>query len=314
MNTHCSMRRRAGPKSNVISRFRIAVRYRGFTVVELLVVISIITILIALLLPALVKARRLALHIACSANVRSLTLQTLMYTDEYDGVLMSNGPYTYMVKGAYSRNDTSLMSFFHSYLGVSKDFRGNLLGWNGVGDNLVSGPPPELICPAALPWHSAGRPLPGWPLEYAYYTGSAFGPSHPYALRLNTLQDVRSPYWNLAVLWGDRYCPPAAFGGQDGYALPTMTNHPGDQVGVDGGGNVGRVDGSVIWMAKAQNNTAASVDTTDRDKYIVYGGWNQCVALPSGTVFMPTDANENVTAPYVITPEGNLYHAFSGLP
>ncbi len=52
---------------------------RGFTLVELLVVISIIALLIALLLPALAKAHKLALRTVCAANIRSLIQAILIY-------------------------------------------------------------------------------------------------------------------------------------------------------------------------------------------------------------------------------------------
>ena len=82
MNSHFSTRRPVGMKRNAVSQQSTPVWHRGFTLVELLVVIMIISILISLLLPALAKARRLALRVACSANVRSLTMATIMYAGE----------------------------------------------------------------------------------------------------------------------------------------------------------------------------------------------------------------------------------------
>jgi prepilin-type N-terminal cleavage/methylation domain-containing protein/prepilin-type processing-associated H-X9-DG protein len=68
---------RAGSRSGIGSR--------AFTLIELLIVIAIITVLAALLLPALAGAREKGRRAACFANMRQVGLAGRLYMDDFGG-------------------------------------------------------------------------------------------------------------------------------------------------------------------------------------------------------------------------------------
>lgn len=86
--------------------------HRGFTLVELLVVIGIIAVLISILLPAVQKARRAAQLTACKANLRSVVQMQLLYANDYKnfiplGYLGSSGLSANQFNYVVGRNDAT---------------------------------------------------------------------------------------------------------------------------------------------------------------------------------------------------------------
>ena len=71
--------------SSSISRWRTHQRKAAFTLIELLVVIGIISVLIAILLPSLRKARMYAMFVQCQSNMRQLGMASIMYVNDNKG-------------------------------------------------------------------------------------------------------------------------------------------------------------------------------------------------------------------------------------
>ncbi len=111
-------------------------RRNGFTIVELLVVITIIGVLIALLLPAVQAARENARQAVCISNQKELALAVVQYENakgHYPGLAGQNGRNWVMAVMEYlGRSDLAKVS-------------------SGGGANAGPAQSAQLICPSDRP-------------------------------------------------------------------------------------------------------------------------------------------------------------------
>ncbi len=99
--------------------------HHGFTLIELLVTISIIALLIALLLPALNRARSVARKTACLSNQRQLGIAYFMYANDSDGYVI---PMT--VPGASARQSSGNITSHGWYPYMLDDYLESPGAWN----------------------------------------------------------------------------------------------------------------------------------------------------------------------------------------
>jgi len=99
---------------------------RGFTLIELLVVIAIIGILVALLLPAVSRAREAARNAECKNNLRQFGIGMYIYADANRKAQLTSGAYDFRRDGC---PDT--------------------YGWTADLVNTGAAAPAEMLCPTS---------------------------------------------------------------------------------------------------------------------------------------------------------------------
>ena len=140
------------------SRSNCSFARRGFTLVELLVVIAVIAILAALLLPALAKAKVSAKSAACKSNLRQLGLALNMYVDDY-GKYPGNG--AMYAGGAFQGIRGTGMNWLNPYLGGHFDPNSSLNWYYSFPTS-----PTVFNCPAENPRYLPGLPWASGSIQY----------------------------------------------------------------------------------------------------------------------------------------------------
>lgn len=126
----------------------------AFTLVELLVVIGIIALLIAILLPALNRARQSAKTVQCLSNLRQMSMAYIMYTSDQKGR-----------NATYFTEASPNITMDYSWPGLIKPYLPTIQPMTAANVGYVN--KNVLFCPEAQELNSTGN-VSGWGNQWGY--------------------------------------------------------------------------------------------------------------------------------------------------
>ncbi len=228
--------------------------YKGFTVIELLVVISIIALLIGILLPAIGKARDSAKVTASKSNLRELGIANHVYASEWADRHFTLVRDNLSIYGSVQNYNDEI------YGGSSDYYEGHPdIVWGWQSDGILRG------CESFRPecqWFY--QPI-GWPGEQGAYAFGWFRAPHVRQFHAYLNGRVHDPVYFAPK---DRLSIAAVEPCQDDpgeFALPDD----------DGGNCPGPVWPTYVWSPAALFNPQVMRNIDD-------GGWQSPWDLPSG--------------------------------
>ncbi len=219
---------------------------RGFTLIDVLVTVTIITILIGILLPSMSQVHESARRLACRSNIRQVGLGVAMYSDAYKGHIPPS-VFVSVQNGFVQRGQSELHEMMTLRLDSMKAASRAMPngGWDGIGLLFSLDFLPEasiFYCPS----HHGDNPAstyvrhfgnPGSELVGNYhYRG--FGPTLRSRDRETTVLGLIEPAQTSLVV--------------DGFRTQSDYNH---RVGA----NVFRADLSVGWFSDPSGRVRSSL-------------------------------------------------------